>query len=325
MKKFDVLIRNYNLESKKYQFGTQIIKSLSNEEFIKLIEEIPKPDKDKPIQIEIVTKDLILQKSEDGNLQYKHNRIIPYMITHKFKGRLKSSELKDFNKKVKKKQAKKKIIITSVIFFSINYIILLYFLFLYGEVLSIFIEINFGTIIIRLLLSWALLFPILGIFIAIKEVVNITAIQRFLIPFIYLNPSKNIIEKNTIIKTLIFFWQVAYLLIFLFVYIPNTTLQLNYDRLIVYLVFVSLSSSFGVYFLIGNFILFKLNRARKEDVLHFLYCEIQNPKMSVNIQNYYIKTIYGIENAKIIDFDITSKLISVFSILIAILPNILSF
>ncbi len=60
MKKFDILIRNYNFESKKYQFGTQIIKSLSNDEFIKLIEEIPKPDKEKPIQIEIVTEDRIL-------------------------------------------------------------------------------------------------------------------------------------------------------------------------------------------------------------------------------------------------------------------------
>ena len=60
MKKFDVLIRNYNIESKKYQFGYQIIKNLSNNEFVKLVEEIPKPDKEKPIQIEIVTEDRIL-------------------------------------------------------------------------------------------------------------------------------------------------------------------------------------------------------------------------------------------------------------------------
>ena len=321
MKKFDVLFRNYNIESKKYQFGTQIIKSLSNEEFIKLIEEIPKPDKDKPIQIEIVTEDLILQKSEDGNLQYKYNRIIPYMIKQKFKGKIKSSELKDFNKKKKKLS---KIIIPSVIFIIFNISMLYYFLFLYVNILSIFIEINFGNIIIRLFLSWALLFPILGIIISIKELLNIL-IQRFLIPFLHLNPTKNIIEKNSIIKTIIFFWQVIYLLIYLFVYIPNTNLLLIYDRFIIYLVFVCLSISLGIYFLIGNFILLKLNRARKEDVLNFLYYEIQDPKIPVNIQNYYIKTINDIESAKIIKFDITLKLISLFSILIAILPNILNF
>ncbi len=149
--------------------------------------------------------------------------------------------------------------------------------------------------------------------------------QRFLIPFLHLNPIKNIIKKNSIIKTIIFFWQVIYLLIYLFVYIPNTNLHLIYDRFIIYLVFVCLSISLGIYFLIGNFILLKLNRARKEDVLNFLYCEIQNPKIPVNIQNYYIKTINDIESAKTIKFDITLKLISIFSILIAILPNILSF
>lgn len=321
MKKFDVLFRNYNIESKKYQFGTQIIKSLSNEEFIKLIEEIPKPDKDKPIQIEIVTEDLILQKSEDGNLQYKYNRIIPYMIKQKFKGKLKSSELKDFNKK---KIELLKIIIPSIIFIIFNMIMLYYFLFLYMGVLSIFIEINFGNIIIRLFLLWALLFPILGIIISIKELLNIL-IQRFLIPFLHLNPTKNIIEKNSIIKTIIFFWQVIYLLVYLFLYFPNTNLHLIYDRFIIYLVLVCLSISFGIYFLIGNFILLKLNRARKEDVLNFLYYEIQNPKVPVNIQNYYIKIINDIESAKIIKFDITLKLISLFSILIAILPNILNF
>ena len=91
------------------------------------------------------------------------------------------------------------------------------------------------------------------------------------------------------------------------------------------MVFVFFSTSFGIYFLFKNLFLLQSNRDRKEDVLNFLYNEIHNPKIFVNIQNYYIKTINDIESAKIIDFDITSKLISFFSILIAILPNILSF
>lgn len=321
MKKFDVLIRNYNIEFKKYQFGTQIIKSLSNEEFIRLIEEIPKPDRDNPIQIEIVTKDLIIQKSEDGNLQYKYNRIIPYMIKQKFKGKLKSSEFKDIKKKSNELF---KIIIPSIVYIIFNILVLYYFLFFYTVVLSIFIEINFGNIMIRLFLLWAILFPILGIIIAIKDYYNI-AIQRFLIPFIHLNPSKNIIEKNSIIKAVIFFWQIIYLLVYLFVYIPNTNLQLDYGRFIIYLVLVCLSISFGIYSLIGNFILLNINRARKEDVLNFLYCEIQNPKISTNIQNYYIKTINDVESTKIIKLNITLKLISIFSILIAILPGIFDF
>lgn len=318
MKKFDVLIRNYNNESKKYQFGSQIIKSVSNEEFIGLIEEIPKPDKDKPIQIEIVTEDLIIQKSEDGNLQYKYNRFIPYMIKQKFRGKFKPSEFKDFDRKLYK------ILIPSVVFIIFNILMLYYFLFLYLAVLSVFIEINFGNIIIRLFLLWALLFPILGIIISIIELLNIWARQP-LIPFSYLNPTKNIIEKNSIIKSIIFSWQVIYLLIYLFIYIPNANLQLFYDRIIIYVIFVFLSISFGIYFLIGNYILLKLNGARKEDVLNFLYCEIQNPIILVNIQNYYIKTINDIESEKIIKFDITSKIISIFPILIAILPNILNF
>lgn len=321
MKKFDILIRNYNIESKKYQFGTQIIKSLSNDEFIKLIDEIPKPDEEKPIQIEIVTEDLIIQKSDDGNLQYNYNRVFPFKIRQRFKGKLKLSELKDFNKKSKNLL---KVIILSVIFFFFNFLMLEYFLLLYANVLSIFIEINFGTIIVRLFLLSSFLFPMLGIIIIVVEFINLM-ILKFSNPLVHENPSKYMIVKNSIIKATINFWQVIYLCVYVFVYVPNTDLQFNYDKFLLYLFFVLASFIIGLYFLIGNFILYNFNKARKKDILNFLYYEIQNPKISGNVQNYYIKTITDIESVKTIEFKITSILISIISIIITFLPNVFNF
>jgi len=320
MDKFNILTRNFDLREFNYKFGKQEIVDYNYEELDHLMEELPNNDTCLPYKVEIITEDFIIHKNKDNDFKFRYNRIIPFKTNLKSK---KKFEMKDIRNLQSNKNEWLKIFLPSFFYWIVNFVLFTYFFILYLDIMTTLVEVDFGTFSVRIYLLWALIFPFVGILLSFKEIYNIIE-QKFLIPIYYRNPIEDFIKKNSIIKSVIYFWQLIYLLVYLFGYIPKTNLSIVLNLFWIYIISVIISIALGLNQLIINLKLYIYNKRNKENILDFLYLKIQDPNIASTIHINYIKMIRHLEESPKISFDFITKIISLFSFLIAILPSIIN-
>ncbi|MFX1259813.1 MAG: hypothetical protein ACFFAN_18330 [Promethearchaeota archaeon] len=315
--KFQVLIENYNLDSKSYELGKQYIAKFSLLELKKLLQSIPVYDSNNILPIQIITDRFIFRKLNSDFIFYEHNYKLTLFQTplnlnlKKFnKYAFKIDEIEDIFQRTK--NVKKKTNITHIINsdYSMSILPITNIIFIIIILFNIIAD-----ILIVITLIWLIIF---SSYCAIYNMLSLVKFKKSpqKIKLEYSLPLIDKIEKIDISEIIVYAGQLA-LFGFLVMALLKFSLNFNVPLLIVILIVVIIYFGLLVLFIVDYFSI----KSLKKFLLKIISIETQKSR-NYDAKQYYLQLGVALEKKNIITAGSFPKLTSILLFLISMVPFI---
>lgn len=318
---FEILVENFNTETKKYELGKQQIFSASFQEIKDILTQIPsRKDNLDLIPARIVSKEHIFSKFDDSYYYFEDNYSFSLFITpplYSIRVRGLKFKMEDFDKIVTRSKKSKAVKITNIISYVIDRLWLTFpFVNILLLVNIIFAEIQKGdsNLIIMSFMFWLIAFCVYSIIFSINKFKKFRKNpQKILIKFDF--PLLDFFNTLDASEFTIVTGQIALFLFAVFYDANFSFFEISYYSI------VSISLIFDTYRFIKNY---KRNKNLKEVFQQLLLRKIHS-ELKPSEKQYFLQLAVLLKNKPLISVEKIPKFFTLLSVLLTFIPIVTYF